>query len=96
MGNTLQERRDIMLRPTATSVSVYPEHDYTLLVTFDNGEVRLFDVKPYLQGSWYEQLKDYSIFNSVHVAGLSIEWSGGQDICPDDLYYNSIPYEASI
>jgi ABC-type glycerol-3-phosphate transport system permease component len=30
-------------------------------------------------------------FNTAHIAGLSIEWEGGQDICPDDLYYSSKP-----
>ena len=30
------------------------------------------------------------MFNTVNVAGLSIEWDGGQDICPDRLYYDSI------
>ncbi len=27
----------------------------------------------------------------MHVAGLSVAWCGGQDICPDDLYENSVP-----
>jgi hypothetical protein len=40
-----------MLRPTATKV--IPEHDYILNVTFDNGEEKLHDVKPYIKGSWY-------------------------------------------
>ena len=29
-------------------------------------------------------------FNRVHTNGFNIEWPNGQDICPDDLYYNSI------
>ena len=33
-----------MLRPTATKV--VPTSDYQLIVTFDNGEKRRFDVKP--------------------------------------------------
>ncbi len=56
----------------------------------------MFDVKPYLHGEWFSQLKDVSVFNTVHVAGLSIKWDGGQDICPDRLYYDSVPITTGI
>ena len=78
-----------MIRPKA--VSVVPLPDYCLLVTFSNEEERLFDVKPYFDFKPFEELKNPVIFNTVKPAGLSIEWVHGQDICPDDLYYNSIP-----
>lgn len=78
-----------MKRPTA--ILVTPNNDFTLTVTFDNNEIRLFDVKPYIKGTWFGELNDITLFNSVHIAGLSIEWANGQDICPDDLYYNSVP-----
>jgi len=78
-----------MIRPKATSV--VPQSDYMLIVTFNNSEKRMFDVKPYLDFKPYEELKNMELFNSVRPAGLSIEWIHGQDICPDDLYYNSVP-----
>ena len=77
-----------MLRPRATSVE--PQEDYHLLVTFSNGEKRLFDVKPYFSLPLFQELKIPALFNTVKPAGLSIEWIHGQDICPDDLYYNSV------
>ena len=77
------------MRPKA--VEVKPIENYNLLVTFDNGEKKIYDVKPLIKGEWFGQLKDVNIFNSVRVAGLSVEWSGGQDVCPDDLYYSSVP-----
>jgi len=80
-----------MIRPKA--VSVVPLPDYCLLVTFSNEEERLFDVKPYFDFKPFEELKNPVIFNTVKPAGLSIEWVHGQDICPDDLYYNSIPVQ---
>jgi len=73
-----------MLRPTA--VKVIPKDNYILEITFDNGEVKLFDVKPYIQGEWYSQLADYSYFKSVSVDGFTVAWANGQDICPDELY----------
>ena len=77
------------MRPKA--IEVKPMDDYKLNVTFDNGEVRIYDVKPLIKGEWFGELKDKSIFNTVHIAGLSVEWVNGQDVCPDDLYYSSVP-----
>ena len=73
-----------MLRPTATKV--LPQQDYNISVTFDNGEIKLFDVKPYIKGSWYGMLKDESYFRRVRTDGFTVVWPEGQDICPDELY----------
>ena len=78
-----------MIRPKA--VDVVPQPDYCLLITFSNNEKRLFDVKPYLGFKPFMELKNMAIFNTVRPAGLSIEWLHGQDICPDELYHNSMP-----
>lgn len=72
-----------------TAIDVKPLENYLLLVTFDNGEEKIFDVKPYLTHKAFEALKDTVLFNTVKIAGLSIEWANGADICPDELYYNS-------
>lgn len=77
-----------MLRPTATEVT--STKDYKLIVAFDSGEKKMFDVKPYIKGEWYGELKDISYFNTVKTDGYSVCWENGQDLCPDELYYNSI------
>ena len=69
---------------------VKPEHDFTLLITFDNGEVKKFDVKPYLGIGLFKELKDLSLFNSVKPYLGSIQWSNGVDLCPDTLYLESL------
>ena len=78
-----------MIRPKA--IKVIPQPDYILLVTFSNNENRRFDVKPYLGFGPFKELTNPAIFRTVRPAGLSIEWMHGQDICPDELYYNSKP-----
>jgi len=78
-----------MTRPRA--IAVEPRPDYCLLVTFGNGEKRLFDVKPYFSFKPFDELRNTALFNTVKPAGLSVEWIHGQDICPDDLYYKSAP-----
>ncbi len=75
---------------TPKAVKVKPIENYKLLVEFSNEEKRIYDVKPLIRGDWFGQLDDVSKFNTVHIAGLSVEWEDGQDICPDDLYYNSV------
>ena len=80
-----------MLRPKA--VTIIPQNDYRLLITFNNDERRMFDVKPYLDFKPFSELKNPTLFSTVKPAGLSIEWIHGQDICPDELYYNSIPLD---
>ena len=77
-----------MLRPTA--VNVLPDSDYYIIVSFDNGEVKRFDVKPYIEGTWYGQLKDQQYFKRVTTDGFTVCWPDGQDLCPDELYELSI------
>lgn len=72
------------MRPRA--VKVKPLENYFLEITFNNGEVKKFDVKPYLNFKGFEELKDILMFNSVEIDGLSVSWPNGADICPDELY----------
>ena len=70
-------------------ILVKPEQDFTLLITFNNGEKKLFDVKPYLEIGIFKELKELSLFNSVKPFLGSIQWANGLDLCPDTLYLES-------
>ncbi|OAV75752.1 hypothetical protein Barb7_00610 [Bacteroidales bacterium Barb7] len=70
--------------------SVKPEQDFTLLIHFTNGEVKRFDVKPYLETGIFKELKDEALFGSVKPFLGSVQWSNGSDICPDMLYLESV------
>ncbi len=76
-----------MLRPKP--IEVKPLKNYLLYLIFDNGENKIFDVKPLISGSWFGELKNENIFNTVRISGNTVEWINGQDVCPDDLYYLS-------
>ena len=76
-----------MLRPTV--VHVESREDYFLYLEFNNGEKKIFDVKPYIKGTFYGQLLEKRYFQMVAKNGYSVEWPNGQDICPDSLYYDS-------
>jgi hypothetical protein len=72
-------------------IDVRPEQNFSLLITFSNGEVKNFDVKPYLGIGVFKELQDLSLFNSVKPCLGSIQWANGVDLCPDTLYLESTP-----
>jgi len=70
--------------------AVKPNPDYTLTLTFTNGEVKRFDAKPYLSIGIFRELRDLGTFNSVRPFLGSVQWANGQDFCPDTLYEESV------
>ena len=68
---------------------VKPNSDFTLTLTFTNGEVGTFDVKPYLNVGVFQELNKSGLFNSVKEFMGSVQWQIGQDFCPDTLYMQS-------
>ena len=78
-----------MLQPRVLEVKALV--DYKVLVAFETGERKIFDVSPYISGDWFGKLKDKEFFKTVRVAGGTIAWAGGQDIAPHELYDDSVP-----
>ena len=75
--------------------SVKPNPDHTITLVFTNGEVKRFDVKPYLNKGIFQELQDLRVFNSVKPFLASVQWENGQDFCPDTLYLDSVPMSDS-
>ena len=72
-------------------IKVTPLENYTLELRFEGEEVRLFDVKPYLNFGIFQELKDNNYFNTVKITFDSISWPNGQDFSPETLFLKSIP-----
>ena len=70
---------------------VFPESSYRLRLIFTNNEERIYNVKPLLKYGVFRELRDESIFRSVSIFMGSVQWTGGQDLCPDTLYEGSKP-----
>ncbi len=68
---------------------VIPNEDYTLSITFDNGERKVFDMKKLLNLGVFQELKNLEYFKEVKTIYGSIAWPHGQDVCPDTLYEES-------
>ena len=79
-----------MLQPKIKSVK--PTEPFSLFLEYETGEKKLFDVLPYIKGSWYGELEDKNYFKNVRIInkGYGIEWTNGQDIAPHELYENSV------
>ena len=79
-----------MLQPNIISVQAL--EDYRLLLQYENNELRIFDMKPYLHLPFYKPLTDISIFKTVRPVdnGWTIEWINGCDFPPEDLYNKSV------
>lgn len=73
---------------------VKPIENYKLILTFENNEVRLFDINPYLDKGIFQELKNENIFNAVKVSFDSIEWPNKADIAPETLYEDSVSYSS--
>lgn len=62
---------------------------YNFIVTFTNGEVKKFDLHPYLNYPVYEDLKDESYCSNARVDNGTVVWDDEVDIDPDRLYLES-------
>lgn len=74
---------------TPRIIEVKANEDFTLDLTYENGEEKIFDVKPYLSIGVFKQLKDFSLFKKVKPFYGSIAWKSGQDLSPETLYLDS-------
>lgn len=79
---------EFIIRPKPVSVKPLP--DYHVYVEFEDGKRGVFDVRPYIKGSWYGKLADIDTFNQVRANGFTIAWPDGQDICPDCVYEETV------
>lgn len=80
------------MNPRVKSVSALD--DYELEVSFDNGESRRFDVKPYLDRGIFVRLRDHAVFRAARVVAGSVEWPTGLDLSYDTLYIEGQPIAA--
>ena len=73
-----------------------PLDDYRLDLVFENGEQRIFDVKPYLLRGIFSRLQARATFQAVRVVAGSVEWPGGLDLSYDTLQIESQPYSRAL
>ena len=71
--------------------AVVARDDYTLRLTFGNGEVRHFDMTPYLGYPAFEPLRQSVFFNLARASHGTVTWPKEVDFDPDRLYLEGQP-----
>lgn len=80
---------------TIKIVEAVPHKDRILVVTFSNGEKRIYDTKK-LTGPIFKILDDKDIFGKIEIFHGIITWNNGKiDVAPETVYSDSEPYNES-
>ncbi len=74
--------------------SVSSDREFHLALTFSNGELRRFDMRPYMDLPAYRRLANPGFFGLARVDYGTVVWPGEIDIAPETLYALSLPLEA--
>ncbi len=75
------------MNPRITEVT--PHTDHSLTLTFANGEIRRFDLAPYLRYPCFEPLKQTAFFLLARCDHGTVAWPQNIDFDPDTLYLES-------
>ena len=68
-----------------------------MLVTFSNGERRIFDAQYLLKYPVYKKLQDFNVFKNAYIENGTIVWDNGAiDIGAETVYNNSFVYEQQL
>jgi len=76
------------------AIKVY--ENWTMLVTFENDEQRIFDLEDVLDMSAFQELEDIEKFKTAYVRNGVVTWLGGKvDLAPQTMYHMSYEYDTS-
>lgn len=69
-------------------IKAIPLKDYKIDILTSSGISGIFDVKPYLNGNAFKELKNESYFNLVRPAHYGIMWPNEQDFSSDTIIWD--------
>lgn len=77
-------------------ISFQIKENYTIEIDYENGEKRIFDMKPFLKIKPWDKIKSEKLFNMVFLQYGTLAWPGEIDIAPETLYIESVPAEIFV
>ena len=60
--------------------------EYRIKLWFNNGEVRVVDLRESLDGPMFLPLKELDFFKRFRIPYNTLEWENGADFAPEYLY----------
>ncbi len=79
------------MNPRIIAIEYLQNHKF--LLRFSNDELKIFNLKPYLQYPVYQALEDETFCAKATVFNGTIKWDEVIDFDPDTLYMESVPNE---
>ena len=75
-----------MAIPNWVVISVKPNPDYTLDITFADGSRKIYNAAPLLSRPIFAELNDLDFFLSAKALHGTVVWNDDVDIAPEHLY----------
>lgn len=77
---------------TPDIIEVRALEQYFIYIKFKNGEEKVYDMTRHIEDiKFYNKLKNKVYFKNVKPRGDTVEWENGEDVAPENLYYDSVP-----
>ena len=68
--------------------------DNLIYLKFVDGKEKVYDMTSLIEtNKYYNKLKNKVYFEKVVTRGTTVEWPEGEDVCPENLYYDSVDYK---
>lgn len=72
-------------------IEVKALQNYDLYIKFEDGKEKIYNVRHLVEKfPFYSNLKNKDYFENVRVDGNTVVWEQGEDIAPENLYYDSV------
>lgn len=76
------------ITPRIEKVTVLKEQ--LLYIKFCNGKEKIYNMSKLIEtNDFYKNLKNKDYFNKVTPNGITVKWPNGEDVCPENLYFES-------
>jgi hypothetical protein len=79
------------MEPLLDVISVETKPEYRLILEFENGEKKVFDMSWLMDKKPFIKLKGSPLFYRASILSGTVVWPGNIDIAPETLYLRSEP-----
>ena len=79
------------ITPNIVEAKVF--EDYKIYLKFETGEEKIYDMSKLIgENKMYIKLTNKNYFKDITILNDTLHWKDGEDVAPEILYHNSVPY----